>query len=126
MTSGDVNAVIKLYSRQSGVLSIGTDLDEWWDGYNPIEQAVRAQLQEIGKKKMNAGSLKAFVEGDVGWVADRPKTHLPDGEEITLRWTNLFRREGGEWKTVQRHVSIGVSNEETTGKELPARKRSPT
>jgi hypothetical protein len=38
MTSGDVSAVERLFSRQSGVLAIGTDPNEWWEGYDTIAQ----------------------------------------------------------------------------------------
>ena len=60
---------------------------------------------------------KAFTEGTVGWAADRP-TFVVGGKEIPLRLTLVLHREGGEWKVVQLHSSIGVPNEEAFGKEL--------
>lgn len=121
MSKGDVNAIISLYSHQSGVLSIGTDPNEWWEGYAMIAQAVKAQLQEMGGIQMIAGNLKTFIEGNVGWVADCPTIRLPNGEEMILRLTAVFHKEGGDWKIVQRHVSIGKPNVETIGKELTTR-----
>ena len=118
MASGDANAVISFYSHQSTVLSIGTDSNEWWEGYAEISQVVKAQLQEMGGIEMIAGNLKTFVEGNVGWVADCPTIRLPNGEEIILRLTAVFHKEDESWKIVQRHVSIGKPNLETIGKEL--------
>ena len=35
---------------------------------------------------------------------------LTDGTEASFRWTAVFRQEGGEWKMIQGHASIGVAN----------------
>ena len=43
----------------------------------------------------------------------------PDGSEILGRMTVAFSKAGGEWKIVHWHLSIGVSNVEALGKELP-------
>ena len=40
---------------------------------------------------------------------------LEDGTEIPTRSTAVFHREDGEWKMVQGHKSVGVSNEELFG-----------
>lgn len=121
MTSGDVSAVAHQLSHQSGVLSIGTDPNEWWEGYDAIARVVKAQLEEMGGIQVKAGNLNAFVEGNVGWAADCPIVRLPNGQEMTLRWTTVFHIEDGEWKIVQRHVSLGVSNVEAIGKEVTTR-----
>lgn len=121
MASGDINSVMSQYSHQSGVLSIGTDSNEWWEGYAVIAQVVKAQLQEMSGIQMIAGNPKTFVEGNIGWVADRPTIRLLNGEEIILRLTAVFRKEDDNWKIVQRHVSVGKPNLETIGKELTTR-----
>ena len=43
---------------------------------------------------------------------------LPDGTEIPFRITGVYHQENGEWKVVQWHASIGISNEEAIGQEL--------
>lgn len=121
MTAGDVSAVERLFSRQSGVLAIGTDPNEWWADYEAIVRVHKAQYQEMGGVQIRAGELNAFVEGTVGWVADRPTIRLPNGQEMTFRETAVLHQEDGEWKIVQHHVSIGVSNVEAIGKELTTR-----
>jgi SnoaL-like protein len=121
MTSGNVSAIQRLFSRQSGVTAIGTDPNEWWADYETIVRVHKAQFQEMGGIQIKAGELNAFVEGTVGWVAGRPTLRLPNGQEMTFRETTVFHKEDGEWKIVQHHVSIGVSNVETIGKELTTR-----
>ncbi len=121
MTSGDASAVERLFSRQSGVLVVGTDPNEWWVGYDTYARLFKAQLQEMAGIRIEAGELEAYVEGTVGWVADRPTIRLPNGREMKFRQTSVLHQEDGAWKIVQHHTSIGVSNVEAIGKELPTR-----
>ena len=62
--------------------------------------------------------LLAYSEGNVGWVADRPTFRLPDGTQIPFRSTIVFRKEDGEWKVIQQHISIAVPNENVVGQQL--------
>jgi len=117
-SAGDVSAMGHLISRQDGVVRIGTDPNEWWAGYDTIFRVHKAQWQEMGGVQLKSGELSAFVEGKVGWVADRAKIQLPNGQEIPIRVTTVFHQEDGEWKIVQHHVSVGVSNAEVVGTEL--------
>jgi hypothetical protein len=52
--------------------------------------------------------LSTFVEGTVGWAADRRTIRLADGSKLTFRETFVFHKDGGEWKIVQMHVSLAV------------------
>jgi hypothetical protein len=67
MGTGDVSAIERLFSCQSGVLAIGSDPSEWWAGHDTIVEAFKAQLQGSGTRKVEAGDLNAFAEGSVGW-----------------------------------------------------------
>jgi len=82
MSTGDVSAVERLFSRQSGVLAVGSDPSEWWADHDAIAEAFRAQLQEMGARQIKAGELSAFVEGTVGWAVDRRTMRLANGREI--------------------------------------------
>jgi hypothetical protein len=117
--SGRNFSLIERYlSQQDGVLSIGTDPNEWWEGYPTIAKVIKAQM-ETGVITLNAGALQAYSEGSVGWVADRPKFKLPDGTEIPVRMTSVFHKEGNDWKMVLSHISVGVRNEDAFGETLP-------
>lgn len=78
MTKGDVSAFERLFSRQSGVIAIGTDPNEWWADYETIVRVHKAQFQEIGGIQIRAGELNAFVEGTVD-MGRRPP-HTPTAE----------------------------------------------
>ena len=105
-------------SSEDGTLVIGTDPNEWWPGKAMAIKLLKAQLEETGGFPITADAPQAYSQGDIGWMADRPRLKLPDGAEMPLRLTLVFHKENGDWKIVQWHVSIGVSNEEALGQEL--------
>lgn len=110
-SAGDVAALLELSSREAGILAIGTDPEEWWEGYDLIAGVTEAFFPEVGGTvELISGDLSAFEEGTVGWAADNGKLRLPDGREVPIRITVVFHLEGGAWKIVQQHSSIGVSN----------------
>lgn len=117
--SGDIAFVERLFSRQTGVLAIGTDPSEWWAGSDRWLQALKAQAEALGGGiPLVAGDPLAYEEGTVGWVADQPRFRLPEGD-VPFRLTCVFHREEGEWRLVQTHASVGVANEAVVGSGLP-------
>ena len=112
MAAGDVSAIERLFSRRDGVLAIGSDPAEWWAGHDAIVRKFEAQLLETGTRRIDPGELSAFVEGTVGWAVDRRTMLLRNDKELTVRETTVFHREEGEWKIVQFHASLAVSNAE--------------
>jgi adenylate cyclase len=118
-TTGDLSFFDRNVSRQEEAMFLGTDPNEWWEGFEALREAMRAQSEAMGGMQIVAGQLQAYREGGVGWVIDRDASfRLPDGREIPFRSTLVFRREDGEWKLVHLHSSIGVSNEEMFGQDL--------
>jgi ketosteroid isomerase-like protein len=112
VSKGDAASMSRLLSNQSDVAVIGTDPNEWWTDLPAVKQALKAQTGV----KMLPGDISAYREGSVGWVADRGKLVATDGTEVPIRWTAVFHQEGGEWKLVQGHASIGVPNDEALAK----------
>jgi adenylate cyclase len=119
IAAGDIEAVGRAISRNKGMVVIGTDPDEWWSDYGDIVRVFTAQTDEQGGGiPIVAGDVEAYSEGDVGWFADRSLFKLSDGTQIPFRHTGVLHREDGDWRFVQLHASIGVSNEEEFGREL--------
>ncbi len=117
-SSGDYSFFERHFSQKDGVLAIGTDPTEWWAGYATITRVFRAQLKETGGFQILADTPQAYSDGSIGWVAGQPTLKLPDGTEIPFRLTAVFQKELNDWKIVQWHASIGISNEELIGKTL--------
>ena len=120
-TSGDLPFFERHVSRQEGAVFVGTDPNEWWEGFEAFVEAMRAQSEAMGGMQIVAGQLQAYQEGSIGWVIDRDASfRMPDGTEIPFRNTVVFRREDGEWKLVHEHASIGIRNEEMFGEDVTA------
>ena len=118
-SSGDGTLFERLLSDHSGVVAIGTDPAEWWDGAGLLRVS-KAQLAEISAANIAlvAGDPQCYREGSVGWTADRPTMRLANGITIQMRLTTVFHQEAGEWKLVQMHSSFGVPNVDAIGTEL--------
>ena len=120
MARGDVEAFDAAMSRSEGTLMIGTDPEEWWEGSDAIRVAFQGQTEAMGGGlPLVGGDPRGYVEGDIGWIADRPSFRLPDGTEIQTRLTGVLRRVDGSWCWVQGHTSIGAANESAFGQDLP-------
>jgi len=66
--------------------------------------------------ELSAGDVRAYREGDIGWVADQPTLKI--GSVVALcRHTSVFVLERDEWRIVQHHFSIGVRNDKVFGSE---------
>jgi hypothetical protein len=90
---------------------IGTGPTEWYEGREAWIGAYAEQIAAIPGVRLEAGDPHGWAAGDVGWAADRPTFVLPDGTRVPVRLTAVFLREGGEWKPVQAHFSLGVPDE---------------
>ncbi len=121
-TSGDLSFLERHVSRQEGTVFVGTDPNEWWEGFEAFAQAIRAQSEAMegsGRLQIVAGQVQAYREDGVGWAIDRDASfRLPDGTEIPFRNTCVFLQEDGEWKLIHGHSSIGVRNEELFGEDV--------
>jgi SnoaL-like domain len=115
--SGNAASFAEMTSDEPGMVFIGTDSEEWWESRDRLAQAAHAQHEEAAYR-VRPGELKAYRIGDFGIIADRPTFILPDGTESPFRFTAVFQKEGGTWKLVQAHASIGVANEDLTGQKL--------
>lgn len=102
------------FTASEDMLVIGTDPDEWWESHETLLDALRVSLKQFRDAGVHVvqGKPQVFVEGSVGWIADRPIFHLPDGTEMESRVTAVVRRQDGVWKFVQQHFSYAVRNEE--------------
>jgi hypothetical protein len=99
---------------------IGTDPQEWLQG-DAAAGLLRADLAGLGgAATVRVGEVEAYAEGDVGWGAARPEITLRGLGTVAPRWSAVFRREGGAWRAVQVHASVGVPNEQLFGGAFPA------
>ena len=108
----DLDQVGRLTSRDDCVLAIGSDPNEWTEGYDEIMQLFRDSTPE-GELGIRVGldDTQAFREGSVGWAAGHGYFEMQD-RRVPVRFTVVMHQEDGEWKAVQSHASIGVPNDQ--------------
>ncbi len=113
-STGDLSVYEHLLSHQAGLLIIGTDPQEWWEDYGSMIEIMRAQVAGMHDAGLQVvpGDVRAYQEGTVGWVIDRPTLRMPNGHEFSFRQTAIFHQEDGAWKMIHVHASIGVPNAE--------------
>lgn len=108
-SGSDPGAFGEFISTDADAWVIGTDWGQWEIGHDRWIAAFETQMEQMPGLKLQAGDrLMGYEEGSIGWAADQPSLVLPDGTEVPLRLTAVFRREGGGWKIVTAHFSFGV------------------
>jgi ketosteroid isomerase-like protein len=111
MARSDLDEVGRRTSRDPSVVAIGTDANEWGEGFDEIIQLFRASTPEGGSSvSVAVDHISAFREGGVGWAAGRVYFEI-DGRRVPVRLTAVLLQEDREWKAVQSHASIGVPND---------------
>jgi ketosteroid isomerase-like protein len=118
VSKGDSSWADHYISRKDGTRLVGTDPNEVLAG-EQVAEFLKGEVQAMGGVvKVAVGEVEAYQEGSVGWGLARPTLTLPDGKQVFPRWSAVFHQEDGEWKLVQLHASVGISNEELLGMEI--------
>ena len=117
--SGNPDRQLELLSLDPNTLLIATDPEEWWRGGDNIRAIHSAQTAGIGEIAWHVHEVEAWEEGDIGWAACRADMTLASGKVLPHRSTVVFRRENGNWRIIQSHVSLGVPNFESFEMDLP-------
>jgi class 3 adenylate cyclase/ketosteroid isomerase-like protein len=116
---GETETVFGKVSEHPGVLSIGSDNEEWW--HRKEVPVWRQQLEEFGGFAFSWDEIEAWEEGTVGWAGSKLILTGQEGTTFPTRATLVVHLEQSEWKIVQVHFSVGRPNVEVMGRELPVR-----
>lgn len=112
-SSGDPDAFAAAIAQEPGVSVIGTGPGEGHDERADwIGTYAKGQESWAKGMRLEGKDPRAFEEGTVGFGTDQPAFVLPDGSRLPTRLTAVARREGGEWKIVHLHFSVGVPDEQ--------------
>lgn len=115
VSSGDPSWADRHISKTARL--VGTDPNEWMEG-EKVAEFLKEEVKAMGGViKVELGETEAYEEGSVGWGLAKPTLIMPNGQQVSPRWSAVFHQEDGEWKLVQLHASVGVSNEELFGME---------
>jgi hypothetical protein len=57
--TGDIAFIERHFSRQDGAVYVGSDPNEWWEGFEAFVEAMRAQSEAMGGMDIVSGQLQA-------------------------------------------------------------------
>ena len=110
-SAGNVNAFAQSIASWPDAFVIGTGPAEWQDGRDTWIAGYEMQITAIPGLRVEAGNVRAYAEGALGFAADQPRFVLPNGLSIPMRLTAVLRLEGTTWKLLNAHFSAGVPDE---------------
>jgi hypothetical protein len=108
LSASDVGSFDELVSQEPATLVIGTAPGEWVTE----RERMRFGFEAEGVRLEAGENPTGYEEGSLGWFVDEPTFFFPDGSSMDTRLTAVMHREGGRWKLVHMHVSVGVPDEE--------------
>ncbi len=114
LSAKDVASFDRLVSADPTTLVIGTAPGEWVTERDRL----RFGFEVEGLAIESGPSAAGFERGDVGWFVDEPTYTFPDGSRMRTRSTAILQREGGDWRIVHMHVSVGVPDEEVVALQM--------
>lgn len=107
ISAGDVDGTAATITADPQAFVIGTQ--RIGDGREAWLDSVRENA-EMGVV-FEAGPIRAWAEGDMGWAVDEPTLVLPNGLRLTTRMTAVLRREGDSYTILHQHYSWAVPDE---------------
>jgi ketosteroid isomerase-like protein len=106
--AGDAQPRIDLWSRNDPVTVLGArETAQGWDQLEPLFQKVASWFSDPVSYDFEL--IAAGASGDLAYAVGYERNEVVvDGtpRTYTLRATHVFRREGGEWRTVHRHADM--------------------
>jgi ketosteroid isomerase-like protein len=104
--NGDPQPRLAMWSTNDPVTLFGAGMSgSGWEKVSGIFRAIASRWSDCTDQRVEL--LAAGVSGDLAYTVELEHTTVSvDGvpaEPYTLRVTQVYRREGGEWKVVHRH-----------------------
>jgi ketosteroid isomerase-like protein len=104
--NGDARTRLDMWSHEDPVTVFGVwKINSGWDGVRDAIETVAARFSDCTSYDIEI--VAAGASGDLAYtVGYEPTSCSVDGQPqtYTLRVTNIYRREDGEWKLVHRHA----------------------
>lgn len=105
-SGGRSDALLELWSRaEDATLMAATN--GYQVGFDQISELLRSVAQGLKFDTYEPQNLATTVSGDLAYTVELERmTGQADGttQEMTLRSTQVYRREDGEWRLVHRHA----------------------
>lgn len=114
-SEGQVEQFLNFFLKDERTCYFGTDPGELWYGYDQIRANMEENFKQYKKWTIMSKNLVVHQFGEVAVFTDEVElsAHYGDtGIAEESRMTGVLIRHQGEWKILQAHFSLGVTNAE--------------
>lgn len=112
LSAGDVDRFDDLVSSDPSAIIVGTAPGEWVAERDRMRYGFETEGVEIRPGRRAVGYAERDEDRALGWFLDDPVFVFPETGPLDTRLTAVLRHEGGRWKLLHFHVSIGVPDGE--------------
>ena len=115
--SGDVEMFSKVMSKDTDLVSFGTDDVERWQGWGALEESIKEQFASFNvlRIKRKNKTIKYSQTGDTAWFSEVVDWEVLTGDQKALlegiRFTGVLENRSDTWVIVQFHSSVGVAGQ---------------
>ncbi|WP_285750413.1 nuclear transport factor 2 family protein [Lentzea sp. NBRC 105346] len=110
--SGSVDQFSDALADTDGTSVIGSAPGEGHSDRASWIKTYAEMITPAGVRLRGGPSARGFAHDGAGFVVDEPAFVLPDGSRLETRLTAVLIEEGGRWRVVHLHFSVGVPDEE--------------
>ena len=115
--SGDVEMFSQVMSKDTDLVSFGTDDVERWQGWGALEESIKEQFASFSVLSIERKNktIKYSQTGDTAWFSEVVDWEILSGGQKALlegiRFTGILENRSGTWVIVQFHSSVGVAGQ---------------
>ena len=115
--SGDVDMFSQVMSKDTDLVSFGTDDVERWQGWGALEESITEQFASFSVLSIERKNktIKYSQTGDTAWFSEVVDWEVLTGDQKALlegiRFTGVLENRFGTWVIVQFHSSVGVAGQ---------------
>jgi ketosteroid isomerase-like protein len=104
---GDFDPLSAVWSHRPDVSDLSADGGQQF-GWNEVHAHIQNMTRLYPSGKISAHDVKVVADGDIGYsvCTEAGQMRSADGPMVKFsqRATNIFRREGGQWKLIHHHA----------------------
>ena len=115
--SGDVEMFSQVMSKDTDLVSFGTDDVERWQGWGALEESIKEQFASFSVLSIERKNktIKYSQTGDTAWFSEVVDWEVLTGDQKALlegiRFTGVLENRSDTWVIVQFHSSVGVAGQ---------------
>ncbi len=130
MAAKDINAFIKLFSKDSNILTITPEEEGMYIGSTQLKEGMEKTFNEAESLSLKYGWTSIKANGPVAWVASHVYYNIKKkGKQeanLSARMTGVLEKDNDSWLWTQFHFSVPIPIEapEETAEETAAAEKA--